>query len=85
MIAGHAVINQESEADGVTVMTTRNLPFNLTETAQVVALLAGGKRILSQEALLNLFPRDIVEDVAEEIERVKAETPTLSDPFQGLE
>ena len=85
MIAGHAVINQEEEADGVTVKTTRNLPFNMTETAQVVALLAGGKQILSQEALLNLFPRDIVEDVAAEIDRVKAETPTFSNPFAGLE
>ena len=56
MIAGHAVINQEEEADGVTVKTTRNLPFNMTETAQVVALLSGGKQILSQGSIAEPFP-----------------------------
>ena len=47
---------------------TRNLPSDLTQTVQIVNQLRG---IVSQETLLTLLP--FVQDVGEEMERVKAE------------
>ena len=47
---------------------TRNLPSDLTQTVQIVNQLRG---IVSQETLLTLLP--FVQDVDEEMERVKAE------------
>jgi SPP1 family phage portal protein len=47
---------------------TRNLPSDLTQTVQIVNQLRG---IVSQETLLTLLP--FVQDVNEEMERVKAE------------
>lgn len=47
---------------------TRNLPNDLTQTVQIVNQLRG---IVSQETLLTLLP--FVQDVDEEMERVKAE------------
>ena len=47
---------------------TRNLPSDLTQTVQIVNQLRG---IVSQETLLRLLP--FVQDVDEEMERVKAE------------
>ena len=47
---------------------TRNLPADLTQTVQIVNQLRG---IVSQETLLTLLP--FVQDVDEEMERVKAE------------
>ena len=47
---------------------TRNLPEDLTQTVQIVNQLRG---IVSQETLLTLLP--FVQDVDEEMERVKAE------------
>ena len=47
---------------------TRNLPADLTQTVQIVNLLRG---VVSQETLLTLLP--FVQDVDEEMERVRAE------------
>ena len=47
---------------------TRNLPADLTQTVQIVNLLRG---VVSQQTLLTLLP--FVQDVDEEMERVRAE------------
>ena len=63
------IVNGEEELWREAQITfTRNLPSDLTQTVQIVNQLRG---IVSQETLLTLLP--FVQDVSEEMERVKAE------------
>jgi hypothetical protein len=67
-----------------TLKWTRNLPFNFAELAEIVVKLMP---ILSRETLLKLFPKDIVENVEEEIKRKKVEADEaaarMNAQFQG--
>ena len=57
----------------MTIDCKRNLPFDLERIASVVLQLAGGKQVLSTETLLSFFPATMISDVAQEVEKVKAE------------
>ena len=87
LIAGHGagIVKDAENADMVTISFKRNLPFNIESMANIISVLAGGQKVVSQKTLLQLFPASIIPDVDAEIEAVKAETPALSNPFGGAE
>lgn len=87
MIAGHkaGLIQNAENADLVTISFKRNLPFNIESMANIISVLSGGQKVVSQKTLLQLFPASIIPDVDAEILAVKAETPALSNPFGGAE
>lgn len=83
LIAGHGagIIKDVENADMVTISFKRNLPFNLESMANIISVLSGGQKVVSQKTLLQLFPASIIPDVDAEILAVKAETPTVSNPY----
>ena len=85
LIAGHSVVKGLKYASSVTVSFKRNLPFDIESTANIVATLAGGEKVVSKATLLKMFPSTIIPDVEAELEAVKEETPAVSNPFAGSE
>jgi len=87
LIAGHGagIVKEVESADMVTISFKRNLPFNIESMANIISVLSGGQKVVSQKTLLQLFPASIIPDVDAEIEAVKLETPALSNPFGGAE
>ena len=75
LIANHksGIVKEQEKASYVTIDCKRNLPFDLERIASVVLQLAGGKQVLSTETLLSFFPATMIADVAQEVEKVKAE------------
>jgi hypothetical protein len=51
--------------------------------ANIISVLSGGQKVVSQKTLLQLFRLRSSQDVDAEIEAVKLETPALSNPFGG--
>ena len=75
IIAKHksGLVKEPEKSNYVTIDCKRNLPFDLERIAAVVLQLAGGKQVLSTETLLSFFPATMISDVAQEVEKVKAE------------
>jgi hypothetical protein len=49
--------------------------------ANIISVLSGGQKVVSQKTLLQMFPTTIIPDVDAEVLAVKAETPAVSNPF----
>lgn len=79
-----ATINGGDGVDEVSISFHRNLPFDLSTMADVAMKLKG---ILSDEAILKLFPATIVPDIEKELERLSISAPemTIDDNSQNDE
>lgn len=82
LISGHATsgMGTGADADEVTIKFRRNLPFDVENMIKVATLASGGERILSNETILKLFPSTMVENVDDEVERLKASAPIDTPP-----
>jgi SPP1 family phage portal protein len=87
LIAGHkaGIVKDVENVEFVTISFKRNLPFNIESMANIISVLSGGQKVVSQKTLLQLFPASIIPDVDAEILAVKAETPAYVNPFGGAE
>jgi SPP1 family phage portal protein len=83
LLAGHkaGIIKEADKANYVTISFKRNLPFNIESMANIISVLSGGQKVVSQKTLLQMFPTTIIPDVDAEVLAVKAETPAVSNPF----
>lgn len=72
---GSELMEKVDGMDKVTISWTRNLPHNMLELADTTAKLKG---TLSDETIIGMFPKSVVPNVQEELDRLNAQAPEMT-------